>query len=293
MLADGITEVPDTEVRYSVHRISWFATAWGLLVIAVLVWQSYSYTGVFAWLAEWQFRRFDRMFPVVTIFLLTLLLILPALLLIGWRLRERRRLYGRANLGLLTRRGTFLGKWLAILSGLFFIVSVGLALFGLSVSSGDDQPVRSFSLTNPAPAAGREVQARAWVRTDRIGYYRERLIFTERDLYVAPLTVGENPSDIQVFIQVSPTKDAVAAKRRVIKGFLREAAIPGALERLYQDAGYRIKRPTYLVFQAGTSARWPFLSAAADLALIALLLGLGALLTRRHVRMLGSTPDQK
>lgn len=293
MLADGVTENPDAEARYSVHRIAWFATAWGLVVIAMLVWQSYSYTGIFAWLAEWQFRRFDRMFPVATIFLLTSLLILPALLLIGWRLRERRRLYGRASLELLTRRGTFLGKWLAILCGLFFFVAVGLALFGLSVSSGDNQPVRNLSLTNPGVAAGREVQARAWVRTDRVGYYRERLIFTKRDLYVAPLTAGENPSDIQVFLEVSPTKGAVAAERRVIKGFLREAALPGALEQLYQDAGYRIKRPTYLVFQAAASARWPFLSAAADLALIALMLGLGALLTRRHIRLLSRTLAQQ
>lgn len=292
MLADGVTEFPDAEARYSVHRIAWFATAWGLVVIAVLVWQSYSYTGVFAWLAEWQFRRFDRMFPVATIFLLTSLLILPALLLIGWRLRKRRRLYGRASLGLLILRGTFLGKWLAILSGLFFLVAVGLAMFGLSMLSGDDQPVRNLSLANPSLSAGREVQALAWVRSDRVGYYRERLIFTERDLYVAPLTAGESPSDIQVFLEVSPAKEAVAAKRRVIKGFLREAALPGALERLYQDAGYRIKRPTYLVFKAGASARWPYLSAAADLAMIGLLLALGALLTRRHIRALSRIAHQ-
>ena len=270
--------------RLSVRTLSIIAALWGILVCGVLVWQAYMYRGVFAALAEWQFREWDQMYPVATIALLTLLLELPLIILIALKLRRRRRNYGPVRAGLLSVRETVMARLFAALAGLAFVLALGAGILGLTIGTLGDKPFTALALADDADVNGDFVRTRALVRMDRIGYYRERFVVTGRDLWVAPLTLSEDDRTIRAFVQIRPTREASEAQMMEVSGVARRAALPGGLRRLYENEGYSVARPAYVVFSSRASARWPFFSAAADLAIAGLLFLLTFAAFRTHAR---------
>lgn len=278
--------------RIRIRTIGYVGLAVATVVALILTWQSFIYRGLFAALAEWQFRNWDRMWPFATIATLTGLVLLPFVLLVAWRLRRRRRLLGRADRLTVVARDTLIASVLKILAIVFGIIAAILVVYAFSIGTLADKPVANLSLEESATPEAGLVNARGTVMTDRVGYYRERLVFFGRDLYVAPLANSGTDNSIRFFVEI-PQQDLERPERREFEGFLRRSAVPGGLERLYQNAGYEISRPTYIIFQDLSSARWPFFSAAGDLGLIALLLAICWLVLRRHIgKIKDADPEQ-
>ena len=271
--------------RVSVRTIAYIGMAAATVVAAVMVYQAYTYQRLFAWLAEWQFRHLDHMYPFATIALITGLVSLPFVILIVVRLRRRRRLFGRPNRAILLRRDSLVATGLMYSAAVFAVGAVVLLILGFLITPIGDKPAVQLSLNNPAAPTRGLIATDGTLLTDRVGLYRERFVITGRDLYVAPLVPTDRDTAIRYFVQV-PQRDAGEPERRKISGILRPDAMPGGLRRLYENAGYTIGSPTYVIFDDARSSRWPFLSAASDLALLAFLLAACWLIMRRHLKQL-------
>lgn len=269
----------------SIRMIAYSGIAWAAIVAAVLIWQAYIYQGMFALIAEWQFRNFDRMFPVATIFLLVFLLALPFILTVVWRLRRRRRRFGEPDVGALLLRDELLANLLKYSMVFFAVLALVVAVIGLSVRPLADRSPQRISFANDAAVSDGRIAGSGQLLTDRIGYYRERFVVTGRDLHVAPLVNGPTSRDLRYFVEV-PQGSTDEASRQQVSGILRIRALPGGLRQLYENAGYDVRQPVYMIFASSRSASWPYFSAAADFGLLALLLGLSWLIIqigRAHV----------
>lgn len=275
----------EAEDRLPAETISKVAIAWATVVAAVLAWQAYRYEGLFALLAEWQFRHWDRMFPVASIATVTLLLSLPFIIIIGAKMRRRRRLYGRLDSRSVVSRDGRIAKWLAAIAGALALAAFVLTIIGLSIGGVAEKSAYSFSLSDPPPEGSARVRASGWLQTGLTGYYRESLVLAKRDLYVAPLVGDEASKKLKFFVQVPPSRERTSFSDKArVEGVMRKASLPGGLEELYENEGYVVDHPTYVIFKNAASARWPFLSAAADLAILALLAALCWALFRLHLR---------
>ncbi len=272
--------------KVAIRTLAIIAITWGALVAAILSWQAFTYTGLFAALAEWQFRTFDRMYPIATIALVVFVLQLPILALIVLRLRSRRRKYGPANLHVTISRTQASIRLLAGLGITALVMAIVLAVIGAVSGSQSDKPIGSIDLSQNASKTAEFVNARGLVRYDRVGYYREGFVVVGRDLWLAPLMTSDEDRKIRYFIQVPRTDQAREAERKTVSGIVRRAAVPGGLRRLYEYEGYSIAEPAYVLFESRASARWPFFSAAADLALLALLTLVAFAALRLHLRRL-------
>jgi hypothetical protein len=265
--------------------IGWIGIAWGALVLAVLVWQTFAYRGIIASLAEWQFRTFDRFFPVVTVVLLTALLTLPFSIILALRIRRRSRERLHGGDDILLRHGSLVQRFLLVVMAGSAAVAVIVAVLGFA-SIGVTEREQAISIAAPPPDDFEGLATlRGDLRLDRIGYYRERFLVTGRDLWVAPVTSRGSNSAIRYFVQVEDRRPS-ASRNGVMRGYLRRSALPGGLERLYRYAGYRIDHPTYVLFTTPASARWPFLSAAADMLILTLIAGIFWLIERWRMRRL-------
>ena len=264
------------------------AIVWASLIAAVLTWQAYAYRGLFAYIAEWQFHNFDQMFPITTIVVIVFVLSLPLLLLIAWQMRRRKKLYGRVSAAELIVRDTRTARILLVLAAVAAIFAAGLALYGLSLGAFADKPIVALQLDGKAPTSQTAVRINGWAIQNRVGHYREHFIFSSRDLYVVPLVSKRGDTKIRYFVEVRGIKTA-PVQHRTISGILITDALPGGLAQLYENSGYRLDEPVYVIFADRASARWPWMSAAADLAIMALLLMVAHLLLLRHVRQIAPT----
>jgi len=117
------------------HKLVWLLVGWGALVAAFFWWQAYNYVGFFAWIAERQFALFDELYPVATIVLIALILCLPLIVLILFRMAKRRRKYGPATPQQSLDSNRRIQKWLGGVGIAALLVAGGLVLYALSVGS--------------------------------------------------------------------------------------------------------------------------------------------------------------
>lgn len=284
-MADEVKRKAARRSGISIRMIAYIGIVWSAVVAAVLIWQAIVYGGLFAALAEWQFRQFDRMFPVATIAMLVLVFALPFLLVVIWRLRGRRRRHGEPDAQALLERDALVTKTLKLLAIGFAVLALLVAAIGFSIRPAAERAAQVITFAGGETLAEGRIVGRGLLLTNRIGYYREHFVVAGRDLYVAPLVSAPDSRELRYFVEVSP-QPASEATRQEVAGILRIRALPGGLRQLYENAGYEVKQPVYMIFATSRSASWPYFSAAADLALLALLLGLCWLAMRRHVRQL-------
>ena len=121
--------------------------AWASLVIAVLAWQTYAYSGVIAFLAEWQFRNFDRFFPIATIALLTALLVLPFVIVLMIRLRRMAKDAPPSRHEII-RRQTVGRRFTQVLSIGSFAAALIVVVIGVSAPGLNEKPAM-LSAANP------------------------------------------------------------------------------------------------------------------------------------------------
>jgi hypothetical protein len=276
--------------RIRTRTLGWVTAAWSSVVAAVLVWQTVRYNGLVGWLAEWQFRTFDRFFPVATIVLLTALLALPFAAALFARLRKA---YRGGEEGL---RSQLIER--AALASVFFnfgiiasaLIAVALFFVGLAQGSIAEKPV-AVNLSQLAergaggPLMEGKIKLKGTVLLDRVGYYREGFLFTSRELWVAPVVTNAGSNDFTTFVQIKRTK-AADPRTMEITGYLKSEGVPGGLAQLYTNSGYAVTGKPNLIYSDLRSVRWPYWSAAGDFAVLLLLLSVAAIFHNRYRRKL-------
>ena len=273
------------------RTLGWVTAAWIALVAAVLVYQTVRYNGVVGWLAEWQFRTFEQFFPVATIVVLTALLSVPFAAVILLRLRQSDRIGSAATASHLLHNTEIASVFLKF--GIFVTGGIAAALLVIGFAQGtlSDKPV-PLSLEKLSDARARKgaegkVRLRATVMLDRIGYYREGFLFTSRELWVAPVVSDPRTKTFTTFVQVNrPT--AETARQVDVVGYLKTESIPGGLAQLYRNSGYVVEGKPHLIYADLRSVRWPYWSAAADFAVLLLILSLAALFHNYYRKRLGA-----
>ena len=264
---------------------------WALIVTSVLVWQTVEYRGIVAWLAEWQFRTFERFFPVATITILLFLLVLPFAILIGARLRRstKRDLY--SNREKASHRATLFALFLN--AAMLVCGASAMVLFTIGLTQGNiaEKPRQvEFSALAAAETEG-PVRLKGTVLLNRLGFYREGFVVTSRELWVAPLVADEGSRQIEVFVQVA-RGDAGTPSTDAFEGYLKRRSVPGGLVQLYQNAGYDVAERPHIIFADAAAARWPYWSAASDLVILLVLLAIVAVFHKRYRKKLaGHAPE--
>lgn len=279
----------------STRLLLFLLVAWTLVVVSILVWQAYVYRGFFAVIAEWQFRQWEQMFPIATIILITFLMQVPFLILIGLRMRQRRRKFGPARIDVVIHREKLAALIVSAVSALALLAAIVLVIVALPIGGVGDKATTIMSMRDGASHVNQQVRTRGLVRFDRIGFYDERLLITGRDLWVAPIVSSNDDRTIRYFLEVPRNAKASPAQVRKVTGIVRRAAVPGGLRKLYEYEGYSVPEPAYVIFASRASARWPFFNAAIDLVITALVGLLLVLLLRghaSHITKRGSNPEE-
>lgn len=274
------------------RTLGWVAAAWSAVVASVLVWQTVRYNGVVGWLAEWQFRTFERFFPVATIVVLTAILTLPFAVLITMRLRKAgKRGHAHSQSELLARTGiaaTFLT--VGILTSA--IIAAALFFAGMAQGSIAEKPV-AVNLEQLAKSGENDsvpegpVKIKGTVIWDRAGFYREGFIFTSRELWAAPIVTGDGSKDLSVFVEISRPRNS-SPRPNEFEGYLKSEGVPGGLAQLYINSGYAVSSKPHLIYRDLRSARWPYWSAAGDFAILLLLLTVAAIFHNRFRKKLAA-----
>jgi len=270
----------------STRMLLFLLVAWTLVVVSILAWQAYAYLGLFAAIAEWQFRQWEQMFPVATIILITFLLQIPFLILIGLRLRQRRRKFGPARTGLVVHREKLAARIVGAVSALALLAALVLAILGFTVGGVGEKASITTPINDGNAHVNQMVRTRGVVRFDRIGFYHERVLITGRDLWVAPVVSSTDDRTVRYFVEVPSDTKASPAELRDVTGIVRRSAMPGGLRKLYEYEGYSVPEPAYVVFTSRASARWPFYNASIDLVIVAIVGLLVVILLFSHSRQL-------
>lgn len=277
------------------RTLGWVAAAWSAVVASVLVWQTIRYSGVVGRLAEWQFRTFERFFPVATIVVLTAILTLPFAVLIMMRFRKAAK-RGRAHSQSELLAGTGIAAtFLTVGIVTSAVIAVALFFAGMAQGSIAEKPV-AVSLEQLANSKEHgsvpegPVKIKGTVLWDRAGFYREGFIFTSRELWAAPIVTGDGSRYLAVFVEISHPRDS-APRPSEFEGYLKSEGVPGGLAQLYINSGYAVSGKPHLIYRDLRSARWPYWSAAGDFAIMLLLLTVAAIYHNRFRRKLAAQTD--
>jgi len=272
-------EVPRSRAR----RYGTLAALWAALVAGVLLWQAWNYTGLFGRLAEWQFARFDRMFPAATIAGITALLSLPILFLLRREMRRHRRKFGNPTLTARMLRETTITRWLGGMTLFAALASLGLILWAMSGGEAKKTQLTSLPFSQGAEVEEGQVDLSAWVLTDRLGNYEQKGLFTRHYTMLAPVAGSADGKQMKYFLVTNARRPEPASQQRVT-GYLREVHLPGGFERLFMNGGYSFDRPTYVIFPDAKTALRPRFNLAETAIRFAVILLIGFLIHRIHFR---------
>ena len=238
---------------------------WAGVVLALLIYQLISYRGIVARLVEWQFATFDISFPVLTMIAIVIILTSPFVLILMYRMNKARSNPRLKKPEAAVHRASMMQRFLGWISIVLAVCAVCVALYGLTVGGTREKPLPvSWADIEAGRASEGAVVLSGAARYDRLGFFEDRLLFVGRVLWVTPVQSRGSNSGIYLFAETEEHQ-ARPFERRELRGILRRAGVPGELRRLYENAGYSVEQPTYLLFKSLASARAPYFSAAKEL----------------------------
>ncbi|WP_137680684.1 hypothetical protein [Aurantiacibacter suaedae] len=240
-------------------------------MLTFLSWQLVEYRGLVARLIEWQFARFDASWPIVTLTVITLLLTSPITLTLLYRLRKARSNPKLKTYEAALHRSRMMRGFLAWIAGGLALCAAGVASLSLTIVGIREKPlpITLADLRTDEKIEGRVVMD-GTLQYGRIGFFEDRLLFSGKTLWVAPVLDPVSDDAITLFVEIGERK-AGPPERRRFEGVLRHDAARGELRTLYRNAGYRVHQPTYVLFADLASARSPYLRAGIDLLVAALI----------------------
>ncbi len=249
---------------------------WAAFVAFIMLWQTVSYRGVIAVLAEWQFNIIGRYYPAITYLMLVTLLMLPGLLLFKRpeiedrpdRLARAAIRSGRRFLNVLA----YSGAALASVSLVTLIL-----MWWVPKLTG---PMQLIDLSVPSPTEPREGPTilKGSIAYDRTAALDQNLFLVARNSRFAPMLAPDSAiPDYQFFVELPPaaTPDLKPAKT-AMSGILQRGSLPGEIIRLYRYAGARVETPYYVLLSDAKAVRWPYFQVALQTALASVLFFLAA-----------------
>jgi len=249
---------------------------WAVIVTLIMLWQTVSYRGVVAVLAEWQFNMIGRYYPAVTYLIIVTLLILPGLLLFRRpQIDDRPDRLARAAL----RSGRRFLKFLSYVAAALAAVALAslVAMWWLPAMDG---PLQVIDLSAPSPSSPREgpTVLKGAIAYDRTAAFDENLFIVARNSRFAPmLPPGSATPDYQFFVELPAAATPILKQAQSsMKGNLRRGSLPGEVIRLYRYAGGRVEVPYYVLMADAEAVRWPYLQVAVQTAFAAILFFLAA-----------------
>ncbi|MFT4025263.1 MAG: hypothetical protein QM676_00445 [Novosphingobium sp.] len=264
---------------------------WVAILALLFLWQRVEYLGIVALLAEWQFNFLGRSYPAISYLLPVTILALPALLLY----RRARRRHSEQRIARATLRSALaFQKMLLAVTAAVALAALVFVVLAFAIS-GKADGARRIDLAAPVvlpPADGPATIAGSIIAT-RTSALRQNFLLGGRSQRFSPIVApGADGMDLQYFVELSPAAENPANRGAgEFSGILRRDALPGEIVRLYRYAGYHITDPHYVLFRDVASARSADLQTAAQLAFVALVFGVLALLQRRRVRAIRQAFD--
>ena len=266
-----------TSGTFSVSRL---LIGWLAIVALFFIWQTAVYAGLFARFAEWQFVQFGGYFPLASACLFVIVLGIPVLYVLSQRERKAVTPHGQGRLFV---------RFLGVLAAVAAAGSAILLLYAFSLSLAGGTPLRidarGADLTvrddGPVTLAGA-------VRYDRIAVMDADTPLSGWALRFAPVMGSdEKGNKLRYFVQTSA--GAAPPKAEEITGTLRRNALRGDIIRLFNDAGYEVAAPHYVLYTSSFAMRLPYFWGAFQCLLVALVLGAAAAVQRWRLRRLGET----
>lgn len=270
----------------------WLSALAILLIFALMFYQSVNYVGLMYRFAEWQFARFDRYFPVLSIIglLLILYLIWEAVRYIlrrGWRKLPDKTINHRRIAARYSG-----GRFLYFVAGTALLLMVGTALQWLQQPGSSGPPAR-IALASGASAAlqAGPVEIAGVRAIGPIARYSEDFLFLRRTRYLAPIgRGGSTTAAFNLFAEVrgmDPGRDVP----ETITGILRTDAMMPEIRMLYIEADFPVAPESAIIFATPASANRPFVVLLVELAAFAALAGLfGRHLRRTAAKLEGALP---
>jgi hypothetical protein len=268
---------------------------WMLIVSLFFLWEADHYSGLYAWLAECQFDLFGHYLPVLTYALLVIGFGWPG----AWLLRARRRSDRRDLVGrdaVIHTSANFRRVLFSFAGGLAG-ASLAALLWTLTLPRlGPPRRVVDASVTTNRDFAEGPAILRGRIDYARTSALAEDLLVTTRGMRFAPmLGSGDGKGQqIRYFVELLPSdfgRPRVVPTRSARAGVLVRNRLPGSIVRLYRYAGYVVDEPYYVLFASNTSVRRPYVIAAVQLALAALISIIAGLFQHRHVRLISNQPS--
>jgi hypothetical protein len=274
--------------------LSWL---WVAVVIAYMAWGTFTYSGLYRWLADWQVEQWGGYYQKWTAALPGILLCLPALAWLGRRSRMKRAREAASPVAQAqTAKRT---AWITLAAGLLCL-AVGGGAWALSQNVPDgSEPavpfdaarlgsgllpttkVRIRGAVDPEGSSGVE---RTGGASERVTYYAG--FRPEGDAKDAPL---------RLFIERNtPGPEALTSLQAFLPeqtGYLVENGVPDLAMRDLRARGIRVANPHWLLKTGSGSLREPYYVVAAVggmLGLICLLVGLAAFFQARRRAWLAS-----
>jgi hypothetical protein len=295
MMTSATAIPPVSEPRPLLRTRGRWVTLVCLLLFAILLSQAFGFTAFVGQLGGWQFARFGRYFPALTIIIP--LIIIAILWMLGARLLARARHRRNPDASPLDQRVT-LGDGARLFLLIGWLSGLGaLAVFGhfLQLPDGDGA-IRTVNVTATRPVTFSEGPVRlvAAPPLGPVARYVEDLMVTRRTTYFVPVGIvphvgvgrPRHRAPFNLFVEVEriagdestdPRLPATFAPGGEHDGILRADALPPEIAQMYRDVGYPVAAQSAVLFRSADSAQRGVIVLMAEFiafGLIALLFGL-------------------
>ncbi|MET0181038.1 MAG: hypothetical protein ABW194_11245, partial [Novosphingobium sp.] len=274
---------------------------WIALAAAFFLWEVLVFRGLFADGAAWQFDRLGEFWPTLTYVALAALPALPALVAgIVWYRRDHRteaELAEPARRALVLRRARRVARRLEWTGLILTIVALGSLLYGLLMPRGRTEPVSvPVSIAGGFPGEGATLLTNA-LRGRGVSHHTQRLFFRYRTIRFAVVPLRDRRGELvpRFFVELAPEEPnwpsrgpASPADR---SGYLVRNGLPGPLDQMYRQRGYKLTEPYYVLYREKAPIQYRFELAAFQIGLLALVSMLVGWRQRRHLRWLEEQDD--
>lgn len=264
---------------------------WVAVVIAYMAWGTFTYSGLYRWLAEWQVEQWGGYYQKWTAALPGIAMALPALAWLGHRSRMKRA--QEATSPVAQARTAKRTAWITLAAGLLCL-AVGGGAWALSQNVPDGSEAATpfdAARLGSGPLPTNKVRIRGTVDPEGSSSVERTGGTSDRVTYYAGFRPENDAKDVplRLFIERNtPGPEALTSLQAFLPeqtGYLVENGVPELALRDLRARGIRVADPHWLLRTSNGSLREPYYVVAGVggmLGLICLLVGLIAFFQARR-----------
>lgn len=230
-----------------------------VIAFGILFFQATQYLGLMERLAEWQFSRFDRYFPALTILILTAICALVVGIILDLL---RRRAARTETVDPLTRERLLTVRWwrvFAVVAGIGAVMTLSAFVHFLRLPDGSGAVrLSDLGAAQPGPLVEGRMQLTGSRLVGPISRSTDDVLFVRSSSYFAParrIRGNDNIPTFDLFIEVTGEQAQARGLPATNSGILRFSAMPPDIVALYRHAGYDVADRSAILFRSVSSAR--------------------------------------